>query len=283
MQDAHLLDDRSLLFTVGHNEYWSWAMRDHVDQFVQAGGNWAILSGNTCFWQVRYGADHGSMISHKTDARVADPVAGSAEQHLLTSMWSDPLIGRPETSTIGLTFSRGGYHRVGDAVPRGAGGYTVVAPEHWVFAGTDLRYGDVVGATGDRRRVRGRRLRLHGRRTAGRCRPVRTERRTSLVVLATAPARLISITADHCEAPAALWASVAPPGDLEWVASILFGDDATAGIDRLAHGHAVMGVFQNGKGTVFNAGSANWCYGLGADAGIERITRNVVERLGARD
>ncbi len=65
-QDAHLLDDRALLFTVGHNEYWSWAMRDHVDQFVQAGGNWAILSGNTCFWQVRYGADHGSMISHKT-------------------------------------------------------------------------------------------------------------------------------------------------------------------------------------------------------------------------
>ncbi len=167
-------------------------------------------------------------------------------------------------------------------MPRGAGGYTVVAPEHWVFAGTDLRYGDVVGAqaTAVGYEVDGCAF------TVKDGRPVATGEDgapDSLEVLATAPARLISITADHCEAPAALWASVAPPGDLEWVASILFGDDAHAGIDRLAHGHAVMGVFQNGKGTVFNAGSANWCYGLGADAGIERITRNVVERLGARD
>ena len=71
--------------------------------------------------------------------------------------------------------------------------------------------------------------------------------------------------------------------DLEWVSSILFGDESTAATDRLARGHAVMGVFQNGKGTIFNAGSANWCYGLGTDATIERITRNVVERLGVRD
>jgi hypothetical protein len=101
-------------------------------------------------------------------------------------------------------------------------------------------------------------------------------------VLATAAARLISITADQCEAPAALWASLDPPGDLEWVASILFGDDSAASIDRIARGHAVMGVFTRGMGTVFNAGSANWCYGLGADPLVERITRNVIEQLGAK-
>jgi hypothetical protein len=40
-----------------------------------------------------------------------------------------------------------------------------------------------------------------------------------------------------------------------------------------------MATFTRGSGTVFNAGSANWCYGLGADPLIERITRNVVNRF----
>jgi hypothetical protein len=34
-------------------------------------------------------------------------------------------------------------------------------------------------------------------------------------VLGTAPARLLSITEDECEAPEALWASTEPPGDLQ--------------------------------------------------------------------
>ena len=45
-------------------------------------------------------------------------------------------------------------------------------------------------------------------------------------------------------------------------------------------GHAVMATFNRGRGTVFNAGSANWCYGLGADPVVEAITRNVLARLG---
>src|SRR5262245_7005633 len=72
--DDGLLAGRRLLLTAGHNEYWSWGMRDTVDRFVEGGGNWAILSGNTCFWQVRYGDGGGSMIGHKAAARTADPV-----------------------------------------------------------------------------------------------------------------------------------------------------------------------------------------------------------------
>jgi hypothetical protein len=40
-----------------------------------------------------------------------------------------------------------------------------------------------------------------------------------------------------------------------------------------------MAVFTRGEGMVFNAGSANWCYGLAADPLVEQITRNVIERL----
>lgn len=276
--DGNLLDGRRLLLTAGHNEYWSWGMRDAVDRFVDSGGNWAILSGNTCFWQVRYSAEHDSMICYKAGARNADPVRGTEREQTLTSCWSDPLVGRPETTTIGLSFTRGGYCRVGDAVPRGSGGYTVQAPDHWVFAGTGLRYGDEVGASATvvGYEVDGCAMSL----SAGRMRPTGEDGAPdTLEVLAVAPAHLISITDDHCEAPPALWASVEPPGDLEWVASILFGDASPENTSRITNGHAVMAMFTRGEGTVFNAGSANWCYGLGADLLVEHITRNVVERL----
>jgi N,N-dimethylformamidase beta subunit-like, C-terminal len=277
--DPSVLDGRRLLLTAGHNEYWSWGMRDSVDQFVDAGGNWAILSGNTSFWQVRYSAGHESMICFKAGARTADPVRDTDLQHTLTSCWADPLIGRPETQTIGLSFTRGGYYLVGEAVPRGTGGYTIQRPDHWAFAGTDLRYGDEVGAAATvvGYEVDGCALEL----ADGMPRPTGEDGAPdTLEVLAVAPAHLISITDDHCEAPASMWASADPPGDLEFVAATLFGDASPENVARLTNGHAVMAVFTHGEGTVFNAGSANWCYGLGADPLVERITRNVVERLG---
>ena len=98
-------------------------------------------------------------------------------------------------------------------------------------------------------------------------------------MLAVAPAHLISITDEHCEAPISMCASTEPPGDLELVSTILFGDASPENTARITNGHAVMCVFTRGDGTVFNAGSANWCYGLGADPLIQQVTRNVVDRL----
>ncbi len=75
-----------------------------------------------------------------------DPVYATADRSRLTSIWSDAEIGRPETHMTGLSFVRGGYHRIGRAVGGGAGGYTVHRPEHWLFEGTGLGYGDLLGA-----------------------------------------------------------------------------------------------------------------------------------------
>jgi len=47
------LNGHRLLLSVGHDEYWSWAMRDAVEHFVANNSNVAFLSGNTCYWQVR--------------------------------------------------------------------------------------------------------------------------------------------------------------------------------------------------------------------------------------
>lgn len=51
---AELLTPHQLLVSVGHDEYWSDAMRAAVDRFVAAGGNAAFFGGNTCWWRVAF-------------------------------------------------------------------------------------------------------------------------------------------------------------------------------------------------------------------------------------
>src|SRR5262249_49891043 len=99
-----------------------------------------------------------------------------------------------------------------------------------------------------------------------------------LTVLATAPAHLVSNTPGNNEAVVPLSFDPEATGDLEYTAKILLGDDSPASTRRLAHGHAVMGVYERG-GTVFNAGVTDWSYGLDSDPLVQQITRNVLTRL----
>jgi hypothetical protein len=77
----------------------------------------AFFSGNTSFWQVRM-EDHtpegpaASMVGYKGQFK-DDPVFGTDRIGELTSIWSDHLIGRPENHMTGVSFARGGYHRIG--------------------------------------------------------------------------------------------------------------------------------------------------------------------------
>ncbi len=272
------LDDYDVLLTVGHNEYWTRGMRDAADTFVERGGRWAIFSGNTSFWQVRYD-EPGQMTAYKGRAHRDDPVARTDQRHLMTSVWSHPWLDHPETTTTGLTFSRGGYHRIGHAVPDGSGAYDVHEPDHWAFAGTGLGAGDQLGAGSF----------VVGYEVDG-CaldwvdgRPVPTHEDgapESLQILATAPARLMSITAEVCEPPPMLWNDVSPPGELEEMALVLFGDMSPASVARIERGHGVMATFTRGDGEVFNAGSADWAYGLDTDPIVQRVTANVLHRFG---
>ena len=79
-----MLDGCRLLLSVGHDEYWTWGMRDTVEGFVAGGGNVAFLSGNTCYWQVRIEGD--VMVGYK-HRYAEDPV----QSERTTTMWSDPI------------------------------------------------------------------------------------------------------------------------------------------------------------------------------------------------
>jgi hypothetical protein len=271
-EHPEVLDGHRLLLSVGHDEYWSWGMRDAVERFLASGGNAAFFGGNTCWWQVRF--EDGKMVCFKYRAD-EDPAVGSDEQRFLTGSWSDRRIGRPEASMTGLSFSRGGYSRYGAGVPRASGAYTVWRPDHWAFAGTDLRYGDALGLADA----------VVGYEVDG-CDltivdglPVPTHEDgapATLAILATAPARLWS----RDEQPARY---AREPGELEHVAAALWGEFADANVHKIQHNHAVVGCFAvPGGGTVFNVGCTDWTYGIeGGDPVVERVTRNVLERLSA--
>ena len=269
-----ILDGHRLYLSVGHDEYWSWRMRDAVDAFTAAGGNAAIFSGNTCFWQVRFDEDQKAMTCFKYRAGEEDPVRDTPEEYLLTGPWSDRRVGRPETWTTGLTFTRGGYSRYGLGVPRASGAYTVHRPDHWVFDGTTLRYGDALGLADAivAYEVDGCDLTTDD---GGLPAPTHADGAPdSLEVLATAPARLWM----RDEQPSRY---AHEPGELEHAAMAVFGETWREHVDRLANNHAVMGVFTTpGGGTVFNAGVTDWSCGLG-DAAVARITRNVLDQMSA--
>jgi hypothetical protein len=273
-EHPEVLDGHRLFLSVGHDEYWSWGMRDTVEAFVADGGNAAFFTGNTCWWQVRFEDGFRAMTCFKYRAD-EDPVLGTPDERTLTGAWSDRRIGRPEAAMTGLSFSRGGYSRYGLGVPRASGAYTVWRPDHWAFEGTGLRYGDALGLADAivGYEVDGCELTLEDGL------PVPTHMDgapDTLEVLASAPARLWA----QDEQPSRY---AHEPGELEHVARVLFGDESEAHVHRIANNHAVVGTFEiPGGGTVFNAGCTDWTYGIaGGDPAVRRITRNVLDRLSA--
>lgn len=244
-----MLKHYKLVLSVGHDEYWSWPMRDNLEAFITDGGNVAFFSGNTCCWQVRSEEQGRAMTCWKQWFNV-DPMYRTDKQHLLSSLWSHHLVGRPENTLTGVGFLWGGYHRSHGQFMDGPAAYETHRPEHWVFANTKLQRGEqfggkdtIVGYECD-----GCEMKL----VDGLPVPTHTDGTPEgFVILGSCPAR---------------WA----PDDAFWY------DQFPK--DRI--GAAVMGTYTRG-GTVFTVGSTDWSHGLkGADPRVEQITRNVLDKLG---
>ena len=244
-----LLSSYKLVLSLGHDEYWSAPMRDHLESFIAEGGNVAFFSGNTCCWQIRNEAKGRASTCWKQNFH-SDPVYQARKGNdFLSSLWSHHLVGRPENTLTGVGFLWGGYHRSHGQYMDGSGAYTVHRPEHWVFAGTSLKQKDVFGGKDS----------IVGYECDG-CEMTWKEglpfptyqdgTPSSFQILGTAPAR---------------W----HPDDCQWY------DQWENG----RAGNAVLGIYARG-GTVFTCGSTDWSHGLrGKDPIVEQITRNVLNRL----
>lgn len=127
--------------SIGHDEYWTWEAREHVEAARNHGVGLAFFSANTCYWQIRLepsprtGAPYRTMVAYKDDALLEDPFARDADpsnDRFITVRWRDVPVNRPEASLIGVMYDGNPTDR--DLV--------VINPAHWVFAGTGLARGD---------------------------------------------------------------------------------------------------------------------------------------------
>ncbi|MGV9777805.1 N,N-dimethylformamidase beta subunit family domain-containing protein [Streptosporangium sp. NPDC003464] len=137
-----LLSGYRLLVVNGHDEYWTAGMRDSVEEFVRRGGNLAVFSGNTCWWQFRLEDGGRTMVCYR-DA-VTDPMA-AVEPGLTTVEWSSAPVNRPENTLTGVSFRRGAGTWGPYMKLMHEESYTTRFPEHWVFDGTGLGEGDRFG------------------------------------------------------------------------------------------------------------------------------------------
>jgi hypothetical protein len=221
---AELLTPHQLLVNVGHDEYWSDAMRAAVDRFVTAGGNTAFFSGNTYWWRVAF----------------QDKVTFSRVE-----FWHE--VGEPENTLIGVSFRNGGERDRADfPIPVG---YQVQHARHWLYAGTGLRDGEVFGGGPDE--------------------------------------YLVGYECDGAEFDRAdldAGRPVSPTGGdgtPDGFTILAVGDTRPSGSWGFGNGAATMGVLHR-VGTVFNAATTDWARALAAGTTpvVERITRNVIDRLG---
>ncbi|WP_395687514.1 N,N-dimethylformamidase beta subunit family domain-containing protein [Aestuariivirga sp.] len=271
--DPDLIDGYPCIALVGHDEYWSWEMRDAVDAYVMRGGRVARFAGNF-MWQIRLEEEGRRQVCYKYLARAEDPLMVTGPRHLVTESWEAPEIGRPGAASFGLNATHGLYASWSGCSPRGAKGFPVYRPEHWAFAGTGLYYGDILGA----------RSCIFGYEVDG----LPYEIRGGLPYPAD-PSRApdgISILALGLSATLEEGPTIRPghsflgSEDAEYVASVLTGRSDAAAVEATKRGCGMIVSFAKGRGEVFHAGTCDWVMGLArGDAAVIQVTRNVLDRF----
>ena len=271
--DPDVLQGYTCVIFVGHDEYWSGPMRMAVDRWIENGGRVARFAGNF-LWQIRIEDGGRKQVCYKYAATQNDPVMATSEQELLTSAWEVPEVGWPGAKTFGVNGLRGIYAGLGNCVGRGSGGFTIYRPDHWVFDGAYIGYGDVLGATS----------RIYGYEVDGLDHVIRDG--LPFVTGEDGASSDIEILGmglgSNAEADHGVWGENLYVGatDAEWKARALYGDLTPETLEKSMRGSGVMIHWKREQGEVFTAATCEWVMGLTRrDFQVERVTRNVLDRF----
>ncbi len=257
------------LVFIGHDEYWSWEMRDTLDAYVDAGGRVARFAGNF-MWQTRLEDGGRRQICYKYRAGDEDP---ARDTDRITTSWEAPEVDRPGALSLGLNALHGVYAGWGGCVAFGAGGFPLYRPEHWAFTGTGLGYGDVLGAAS----------RVFAYEVDGLDYVVRD----GLPYPANGAAvpdglEILALgLASNDEVARGVDAGELFLGseDCAFRAALLHGEVTPETMALAARGSGMIVNFRRGRGEVFHAGSVEWIAGLlRGDPQVERVTCNVLRR-----
>ncbi len=140
-----LLLNHKVLVSLGHDEYWSTAMRQEAEFARDHGINLMFLGANAVYRHIRFqpsplGADRLE-VDYKSASE--DPLYGKDNSEV-TVNWPDPPLNQPESELIGDMYDCNPVHAA----------LTVSEASSWVFAGTNAQNGDqyegLVGSEYDR-------------------------------------------------------------------------------------------------------------------------------------
>ena len=124
------------LISIGHDEYWSLEMFDHIKGAVAAGVNVAFLSGNTCCGVIAY-YPSAAGIPNRVISRIGQygPIQDEAVKNGFPELRDLKHNGPNEATLIGAR----------STFPVTGGADWICANEkHWLFAGSGMKDGDRV-------------------------------------------------------------------------------------------------------------------------------------------
>src|SRR5579862_9314224 len=145
-ENASLLLSHKAVLIIGHNEYWSMAMRNNIIAARDGGKNLGFFSGDNCYWQVRFepstvnSAPDRTMVGYKDFSKLKrapgpDPYytacnkGNTADCSLVTVRWRDTPVSMPENAFVGIMWAN-------DPVD---GDILVTNTSNWVFNTTGLQ------------------------------------------------------------------------------------------------------------------------------------------------
>ena len=149
-QGSALIAPHKAFLSVGHDEYWSYAMKNAVQQARSAGKHLGFFGSNAIYWQVRYEpaksgalAANRTLVTYKEAAQTEDPLwldGDPSNDKFISVRFRDiaappfnvvDAVAQPENGVIGVM-----YH--GDPV---YGDIVVSDATSWIYAGTGVGNG----------------------------------------------------------------------------------------------------------------------------------------------
>ncbi len=233
---SDLLSNYDVVIFVGHEEYWSLPERENVQNFADSGGRVMFLSGNTCWWQVRFENNFRTMVCYKSSS--TDPMT-NLNNSLVTVNWFNSPVYNPEDMLTGVSYRFAGYvnHQGYLLSSDGYGGYTAYNTQDWIYKGTGLKDGDILG----------QKATIVGYETDG-----------------------VRFSWDDGE-PIAATQGGTPPNFK------ILGISKAYNPDFPYDNHAVMGIhYTNNNGAIFTASTTDWANGLASDTAVQKITLNIL-------
>ncbi len=104
-RDPVTLLRHAVVMTLGHDEYWTHAMRNAFEAARDAGINLAFLGANTGYWQIRYEDGWRTLVEYRHPELDPEP-----DPSLKTTTFRELIPPRPECTLLGVA-----YGQIGDS------------------------------------------------------------------------------------------------------------------------------------------------------------------------